>query len=114
MRTLWMAAGAVVALAAAPGLARAETACADLKGVNLPHAEVTAAGVEKQGAAEFCKVSVTSRPTKDSEIGIEVWIPLGAAWNGKFVQMGNGGFAGAINSGFLKRIAAQGYAVAGT
>lgn len=114
MRAVLMAAGASVALMAAPGLARAETACADLKGVALPHAEVTAVSVEKQGAAEFCKVSVTSRPTKDSEIGIEVWIPEGQAWNGKFVQLGNGGFAGAINSRFLRGVAAQGYAVAGT
>ena len=114
MRGRLLAAGAVVALMAAPALARAETACADLKSVSLPHAEVTAASVEKSGEAELCKVSVVSRPTADSEIGIEVWIPLGAKWNGKFVQLGNGGFAGSINSGFLRRTAASGYAVAGT
>jgi feruloyl esterase len=57
---------------------------------------------------------VKSHPTKDSDIGIEVWIPVGAAWNGEFVQLGNGGFAGSINSGYLRRVAAQGYAVAGT
>ena len=109
-----MAAGALVALMAAPGLARAQTACADLKAVKLPHAEVTSATVEKAGELELCKVSVTSRPTRDSEIGIEVWIPLGAAWNGKFVQLGNGGFAGSINSGLLRRTASRGYAAAGT
>jgi len=113
MRGTWLAAGAVMALAV-PGLARAETACGDLKAVKLAHAEVTAASSESQGGKDYCKLLVTSRPTGDSEIGIEVWIPVGAAWNGKFVQLGNGGFAGSINSGFLRRIATQGYAVAGT
>jgi hypothetical protein len=35
-------------------------------------------------------------PTKDSDIRLVVWIPVGAAWNGKLVQVGNGGFAGAV------------------
>jgi len=113
MRAMLIAAGAVAALAA-PGLAHAETACADLKATKLAHAEVTAASVETQSGKELCKVSVTSRPTADSDIRIEVWIPQGAAWNGKFVQLGNGGFAGMIRSGQLRAVAAQGYATAGT
>jgi hypothetical protein len=114
MKRLLIAAGVAMALAA-PGLARAETACADLKATSLPHAEVTAATAERSGAVELCKISVTSRPTKDSDIRIEVWIPVGEAWNGKFLQVGNGGFAGSIASGRLKATAAStGYAVAGT
>jgi feruloyl esterase len=112
MKRLLMAAGAALALAA-PGLAHAETSCADLKAVKLPHAEITAVSTEKSGQGEACRVSVTSRPTKDSEIGIEVWLPVGAAWNGKFVQVGNGGFAGSI-PGQLRMLAARGYATAGT
>lgn len=113
MKGLILGAAAALALVA-PGLARAETACADLKAAKLPHAEVTAASIEKAGAAELCKLSVTSRPTADSDIRIEVWIPVGEAWNGKFVQLGNGGFAGTIPSGRLKAVAAQGWATAGT
>jgi feruloyl esterase len=113
MKGLLFAAGAAVALAA-PGLARAETSCAELMSTRLPHAEVTRASLETQGAVELCKVSVTSHPTKDSDIRIEVWIPAGSAWNGKFVQLGNGGFAGSIPSGRLKAIAASGYAAAAT
>jgi feruloyl esterase len=112
MKRLLMAAGAALALAA-PGLAHAETACADLAKTALKHAEVTKASVETLGGKEICRVEVTSRPTSDSNIGIEVWIPVGAAWNGKFVQIGNGGFAGQI-PGQLRLIAGQGYAVAGT
>ena len=113
MRRLIVAAGAAVALGA-PGLAHAETACADLARTRLPHAEVTAATVEKLGAHEACKISVTSRPTAESDIRIQVWIPLGDAWNGKFVQAGNGGFAGRIPEFQLRGLAARGYAAAGT
>lgn len=113
MKRLVMAAGAAMAMAA-PGLAHAETACAELKDARLAHAEVTAAVSDTSGPTELCKINVTSRPTKDSEIRIEVWIPVGAGWNGKFVQLGNGGFAGSINSASVKRIAAQGYAAAAT
>ncbi len=113
MKQLWMAAGAAAALAA-PGLAHAQTSCSDLKATRLPHAEVTAAVSDRSGPAELCKVSVISRPTADSEIRIEVWLPVGAAWNGKFVQLGNGGFAGSINSAGVKRIASQGYVAAAT
>jgi hypothetical protein len=113
MKWVMMALGAALAVAT-PGLARAEVACADLMGVKLDHAEVTAASVETSGAVALCKVSVTSRPTSTSDIRIEVWIPAGGAWNGKFVQIGNGGFAGSIASGRLKATAAGGYAAAGT
>jgi feruloyl esterase len=113
MRTTLMAAGAALALAA-PGLAHAETACAELTKTKLDHAEVTAASVETQGGKQLCKVSVTSRPTAQSDIRIEVWIPLASDWNGKFVQLGNGGFAGAVPSGQLRMVATRGYATAGT
>ena len=113
MKTLLMAAGAVVALTA-PGLAHAEAACADLKATKLAHAEIIAATAEKSGSVDLCRIIVASHPTKDSNIGIEVWIPVGEAWNGKFVQLGNGGFAGSIASGRLKAMAATGYAVSAT
>ncbi|MEO8115068.1 MAG: tannase/feruloyl esterase family alpha/beta hydrolase [Phenylobacterium sp.] len=113
MRTLLMAAGAVVALGA-PGLAHAEAACADLARAALPHAEVTKAVSEMAGGKPACRLSVTSRPTPDSDIRLEVWIPVGEAWNGKFVQVGNGGFAGNVPTGQLIGLAGRGYAAAGT
>lgn len=99
---------------AAPVAAHAETACEDLAKTALPHAEVTKATTETANGKSFCKVAVTSRPTKDSNILVEVWIPVGEAWNGKFVQLGNGGFSGRVPSGQLRAVAAQGYATAGT
>lgn len=113
MKRLMVAAGAVIALAT-PGFALAESSCSDLKAIPLAHAEVTSATSQTSGNVALCKVNITSRPTADSDIRIELWIPESAAWNGKFLQVGNGGFAGAIRSGQLKALAAGGYAVAGT
>ena len=113
--TLALAAMSVSLLAlGAPAAVHAETACADLVKTALPHAEVTKAVSEKVGDKQVCKVSVTSRPTKDSDIRMELWIPEGAAWNGKFVQVGNGGFAGSIPRGSFTGPIKAGYAVAGT
>ena len=46
----------------------------------------------------FCRVSLTLAPTSDSDIKSEVWLPL-AGWNGKFQQVGNGGWGGSIQYG---------------
>ena len=113
--TLALAAMSVSLLAlGAPAAAHAETACADLVKTVLPHAEVTKAVSEKVGDKQVCKVSVTSRPTQDSDIRLELWIPESAAWNGKFVQVGNGGLAGSIPAAQIKLRAEEGYASAGT
>jgi hypothetical protein len=113
MKHLLCAAGATLALSA-PLAARAETACSDLAGAKLPHAEVTSARPVRLASGEACQVLVTSRPTKDSDIRIEVMIPVGSAWNGKYAQVGNGGLAGSIPSAQIKARAEAGYASAGT
>ena len=46
----------------------------------------------------FCRVAGVIKPTADSNIQFEVWMP-GSGWNGKFQGIGNGGFAGAIGFG---------------
>ena len=84
---------------AAPAMAHAETACADLAKTALPHAQVLKAVEDKVGDVAVCKVDVASHPTKDSDIRLAVWIPQGSAWNGKYLQLGNGGFAGAVPVG---------------
>jgi hypothetical protein len=105
---------AAVAAFALPAVAHAEAACADLRQTRLPHAEVTSATEARAGDVSACKVTVTSRPTADSDIRIEVWIPRGRAWNGKYVQVGNGGLAGAVPSAQIRARAQSGYASAGT
>ena len=61
----------------------------------------------------FCRVVATLTPSKDSDIKIEVWLPV-SGWNGKFRGQGNGGFAGEIDYDHLAYSVAQGYASGGT
>jgi feruloyl esterase len=70
----------------------------------------------------FCRVVATLRPSTDSDIKIEVWMPL-ANWNGKFMAVGNGGLAGFItvaaagggwNGVGLNEALERGYATAST
>ena len=61
----------------------------------------------------FCRVTAVAKPTADSDIKIEVWLPA-TGWNGKFRGQGNGGFAGSIDYGALGLAIAQGYATAAT
>src|SRR5688572_19546568 len=44
----------------------------------------------------FCRVAATLAPTSDSDIKVEVWLPL-SGWNGKYQAVGNGGWAGTIS-----------------
>ncbi|HLH41486.1 MAG TPA: tannase/feruloyl esterase family alpha/beta hydrolase [Bryobacteraceae bacterium] len=61
-----------------------------------------------------CRVAATLKPSSDSEIKMELWMPA-ENWNGKFQMMGNGGWAGAIQ-GLSQMQAAlrEGYATSAT
>src|SRR5262249_38818230 len=61
----------------------------------------------------FCRVAGTIRPSKDSDIQFEVWMPA-SGWKGKFFGVGNGGFAGAISYAGLATAIREGYASAST
>jgi Tannase and feruloyl esterase len=61
----------------------------------------------------FCRVAGVIRPTSDSYIRFEVWLPV-SDWNGKFLIAGNGGFAGSINYNSMAGNLRRGYATAGT
>ena len=62
---------------------------------------------------DFCQVNATLKPSADSDIKIEVWLPL-SGWNGKFAGTGNGGYAGAITPSALADVVRRGYAAAAT
>ena len=107
--------------------ARAED-CGSLTQLKLNHVTVTAAQVVPAGTvsglppgagvvaakADYCRVQGISRPTADSEIRFELWVPTDGGWNGKFEQVGNGGFAGSIPYWLMTRVLSLGYAVSGT
>ena len=62
---------------------------------------------------EFCRVVVQSTPSSDSDIAIEVWMPLNG-WNTRFFGTGNGGFGGALDYSQMANALLYGYATAGT
>jgi len=101
--------------------------CAALSKLTLPHVTITlaepvAAGALKLAAGgmgpradysqlpAFCRVAATARPTADSDIRFEVWLP--DDWNGKYVGGGNGVWAGSIAYGDMTAPLAARYATA--
>ncbi len=62
---------------------------------------------------EFCRVSGVLTPSADSHIEFEVWLPV-SGWNGKYLGVGNGGFAGSIGYTALADAVANGYAASST
>jgi feruloyl esterase len=83
-------------------------------------AALTAAGsfTPPSGAAiadvpAFCRVQARLRPSADSDIRVELWLPE-RGWNGRFLGLGNGGYAGALNYPALAAGLKRGYAVAHT
>ncbi|MEO8466437.1 MAG: tannase/feruloyl esterase family alpha/beta hydrolase [Gammaproteobacteria bacterium] len=61
----------------------------------------------------FCRVQAVAKPTTDSAIGLEIWLPE-SGWNGKLLAVGNGAWAGSISYGALADAVAAGYAAAST
>ena len=61
----------------------------------------------------FCRVQATLAPSSDSRVQVEVWLPL-AGWNGKYLGVGNGGYAGSIAYPRLGEAVNTGYASAST
>ena len=102
-------------------------ACASLTSLKLPNATITSAQAvpaghfkPPSGAAEgfadlpaFCRVELTIKPSSDSDIKSETWLPL-AGWNGKFQEVGNGGWNGFIQYPALAAALRKGYATAST
>jgi feruloyl esterase len=61
-----------------------------------------------------CAVTGVIRPTSDSEIKFAMWLPTPAAWNGKYRQEGNGGWAGTIPFPAMIDPLRRGYVTAAT
>jgi len=113
----------LIAAAAHPALAARD--CEALARMALPHttverAEVVAGQFQPPGSINpirnlpaFCRVAGSLKPSPDSDIRFEVWLPRDN-WNGKFQGVGNGGFAGSLNIGGLVGAIQTGYAAATT
>ena len=119
-------------LAAQPEPASSQK-CEALARLNLPNVTITTARTEAAGEFNgprhpftgadisafykqlpaFCRVVAKAHPSSDSDITIEVWLPL-ENWNGKLQGLANGGFAGAINYLELGASLKNGYVATGT
>ena len=129
-------------LAATAAVATPATSCESLQSMSTPQVTITAkampagafvppgapapapraggagrAGGTPGGAAAtlppHCRVTLVLRPTADSKINAELWLPT-ETWNGRYMAVGNGGFGGSIQ-GFAEMQTALrlGYATAG-
>jgi feruloyl esterase len=49
----------------------------------------------------LCRVAATLKPTIDSNIKIEIWMPA-SAWNGDLESVGNGAWAGSSHRGLCR------------
>jgi feruloyl esterase len=113
---------ALAVAAAWAGPAFADT-CSDLMGtLALPNTTITVAATYHTGdtitgttkaPVNLCRVAGTVKPGLQSNVKFEVWIPTDT-WNGKYQQVGNGGFAGSIQYAAMVNTTTRGYAVAST
>ena len=123
---LWCSrAAAIAASLLTAGLPAAGATCESLAQLNLAAATVTTAQAIPAGSftppnskpipnlPAFCRVAGVLRPSSDSQIGFEVWMPA-TGWNGKFQGIGNGGYAGNMDFGGLAGAVSRGYAAAAT
>src|SRR5438552_3201675 len=80
---------------------------------------VTPGGQTLTRLPAFCRAIGVSKPTADSHISFEVWLPTDT-WNGRFLSSGEGGYAGTLNytrsglDGGLDELIRRGYATAST
>lgn len=104
--------------------------CEAIAKLTLPHTTITSARWVEEGpmapeggaAARanaapvilpaHCRVAMVLKPSEDSNIEAEVWLP--AEWNGKYQAVGNGGWAGTISTPAMASAIREGYATAST
>lgn len=124
----------MITIFAAAALASAVSAanCTALTGFTLDNTRITSAELVPEGVflapasagpnansdreaiPAHCRVRMVLTPSAQSSINVELWLPA-EEWNGRFLAVGNGGWAGAIQGYNDMRVALRrGYATAGT
>src|SRR5215471_7159370 len=115
--------GVALVLAGLSAGVQAATTCAGLVTITTADATMTSATLVSPpatigGAAvtvPTCRVQGVARPSSDSEIKFEVWLPPNAAdWTGRMKVNGTGGYAGAIPYARLAQDIGDGFVTAGS
>ena len=80
-------------------------------GVRIVSAQTVVAGMIQRfpKLPAICRVEAALKPSDDSDIRIEVWLPA-SNWNGKLQAVGNRGWGGTITLPALANAVAAGYA----
>ena len=120
-RTLYL----LLAIRACVSVRASAADCDRLSTLKLPNTEIAISetvaagpfarpyGPKLDGLPAFCRVAGVIKPTTDSYIRFEVWLPV-SGWNQKYLGVGNGGFAGSIGYGGMANNLKRGYATGGT
>jgi len=113
----------------ASGIAHAAQAqagdCTSLAAVAFPTVTISAASnvnsitlKNAAGAATitkpFCRVQAVARPTSDSEILFEIWLPPAGDWNGRMKTEATGGYLGGVPYARMAQMLEGGFAEVGT
>ena len=88
----------LVVVTLAPATLAAATSCESVVSLALPNTSITKAELIAPGAfprtgepyqhlPAFCRVAATLKPSSDSDIHIEVWMPA-SGWNGRLQSVG--------------------------
>jgi feruloyl esterase len=116
----------VLVMMFATSVLRAQQSCASLVKLGSPTVSITLAVVVEKGTFKptgstgdlanlpaFCRIITTLKPTSDSEIHSETWLPT-TDWNGKFLAVGSGGWGGSFDYSGMAKGLRRGYATSAT
>src|SRR5215470_10941127 len=104
-------------------VAARQNPCEALKSLSIPNTTITssdyvAAGPQRNARGgqsvslpAHCRIAAVLQPSSDSHIEMELWMPA-ENWNGKFLAVGNGGWAGNIETNAIATGLRKGYAAA--
>lgn len=84
--------------------------CAQLAKLTIDKAAVDSVVL----SGDVCRVNGSAHPVPGSDIRFTVYLPAPGRWSGRYYQIGNGGFAGAIHLPTLDDGARRGDAIAAT
>ena len=90
--------------------AAAERSCEAMASLKIPTITIVSALM----SPPICRITAVAKPTSDSHITFELWLPQKSDWNHKFQAVGNGGFIGRISLAAIAEGVKRGYATAGS
>jgi len=101
-------------IASTVALGLAGSAPANAGSVDAVCASLAGPGVKAMAQKGSCRVTGELRPVPGSQIGFALWLPPEAAWTGRMVMLGNGGYSSRLPEAAMGAELARGSAVVAT